>query len=170
MDIGKAPWKPSHDLGWLQRFFRKSYYKKPYDRFMWWRSYTPKNRPLGNKYPLRKRIENGDFDISPYRFESMLVEHRMNEKWVECRGYEDTYREATQVDKARRTRLLEDYEKDERNRLSDLKRAFSVSLKMTKEQYDKEVIRPSKNLLSFYDKMESKYGTRGIIPKAIPKF
>ena len=37
-------------------------------------------------------------------------------------------------------------------------------------QYDKEVIRPSKNLLSFYDKMESKYGTRGIIPKAIPKF
>ena len=170
MDISTLPWNPSHEIGWLERFFRKSYYKKPYDRFMWWRSYTPKNKPLGNKYPLRKRIENGDFDVSPYRFEAMLVEHRMNEKWIECRGYEDTFREAIQVDKARRTRLLEDFEKDEANRLLDLKRAFSLSLKMTKEQYDKEVVRPSKNLLSFYDKMESKYGTRGIIPKSIPKF
>ena len=156
MDVSMLPWKPTHELGWLERFFRKGYYKKPYDRFMWWRSFTPRNKPLTIRHPLRSRIANGDLDISPYRFEAMIVEHRMNQKWIECRGYEDTYRDKVQVDKARRKRLLEDFEKDEANRLSDVKRAFTLTLKMTKEQYDKEVVRPSKNLLSFYDKMESK--------------
>lgn len=168
--IQSLPYSPSLTVKELNRFFKKDYYKKPYDRFMWWRSFTPRNKPLTIRHPLRSRIANGDLDISPYRFEAMIVEHRMNQKWIECRGYEDTYRDKVQVDKARRKRLLEDFEKDEANRLSDVKRAFTLTLKMTKEQYDKEVVRPSKNLLSFYDKMESKYGTRGIIPKQIPKF
>tara|TARA_B100001564_G_C20669339_1_gene685325 strand:- start:6437 stop:6934 length:498 start_codon:yes stop_codon:yes gene_type:complete len=165
MDVNTLPWQPTLDIGWLERFFRKNYYKKPYDRFMWWRSYTPKFKPLSNKSPFRDRIANGDFDIAPYRFEAMLVEHRMNQKWIDCKGYEDTYREATQVDKARRTRLLEDYDKEETKRLQELRKGFILNLKITGEQYDKEVLRPSKNLLSFYDKMEKKYGTRGILPK-----
>lgn len=158
--VTRLPYTPIHSKAWLERFFKKDYYKKPYDRFMWWRSYTPKNKPLTNRHPLKDRIMNGDFDIAPFKFESELVEHRMNEKWIEHKGYEDTYREATQVDKARRKRLLEDYEKEEIRRLQDLKKAFVVTLKMTNEQYDKEVTNTrAKDLLDFYFRMEEKYGT-----------
>jgi len=158
--VTRLPYTPIHSKAWLDRFFKKDYYKKPYDRFMWWRSFTPKNKPLTNRHPLKDRIMNGDFDIAPYKFESELVEHRMNEKWIEHKGYEDTYREAIQVDKARRKRLLEDYEKEEIRRLQDLKKAFVVTLKMTNEQYDKEVTNTrAKDLLDFYFRMEERYGT-----------
>ena len=150
--VTRLPYTPIHSKAWLDRFFKKDYYKKPYDRFMWWRSFTPKNKPLTNRHPLKDRIMNGDFDIAPYKFESELVEHRMNEKWIEHKGYEDTYREAIQVDKARRKRLLEDYEKEEIRRLQDLKKAFVVTLKMTNEQYDKEVTNTrAKDLLETFN-------------------
>ena len=154
------PYKPSHELKWLEKFFKKDYYKKPYDRFMWWRSYTPKQKPLTNRHDLRERILNGDFDVAPYAFEAQIVEHRMNKIFEECKGYEDVYREKTQVDKARRKRLLEDYEKEEARRLDELKKAFVLKFKMTKGQYEKEVVNTrARNLISFYDKMEAKYGT-----------
>ena len=168
--MNELPYKPSHSKMWLTKFFKKDYYKKPYDRFMWWRSYTPKNKPLTNRHPFRDRILNGDFDVAPYKFESELVEHRMNEKFIECRGYEDTFREATQVDKARRKRLLEDYEKEETRRLADLRKGFVQELRMTKEEYDECVIQSSsKDLISFYYKMEAKFGTRAIRPSNAPK-
>jgi len=41
---------------------------------------------------------------------------------------------------------------------------------MTKDQYDKEVTNTrSKDLLTFYFKMETKYGTRTIRPDNVPK-
>jgi hypothetical protein len=127
---------------------------------MWWRSYTPKQKPLTNRHPLKDRIINGDFDIAPHKFEAELAEHRMNQKWIENKGYEDTYREAIQVEAARRKRLLQDYDKEEQRRLEELKRAFLITFKMTKEQYDEEVINTrAKDLLDFYFKMEDKYGT-----------
>ena len=78
---------------------------------MWWRSYTLKNPPLSSKHPLRDRILNGDFDLGPFVFEIELVEHRINEKCKDHK-YEDTAREAIQLDKARRKRLQEDRDKD----------------------------------------------------------
>jgi hypothetical protein len=154
------PFTPLLDETFLLKFFKKGYYKMPYNRFMWWKGYTPKNKPLSARHTLRERITNGDFDIAPQHFEAMLVEHRMNKKWVELRGEEDQWREHTSVDKARRKRLLEDYEKEERIRLDDLKKAFVLTFKMTKEQYDKEVVNTrSVSLIKFFEAMEKKYGT-----------
>tara|TARA_B110000879_G_scaffold99235_1_gene134820 strand:+ start:4113 stop:4649 length:537 start_codon:yes stop_codon:yes gene_type:complete len=165
-----VPYDPQHTEQWLMKFFKKDYYKKPYDRFMWWRSYTPINKALTNRHPFKDRIMNGDFNIAPYKFEAELVEHRMNKKFIEVRGYEDTYREAVQVDKARRKRLLEDYEKEEAKRLEEVRRGFVLEFRMTKDQYDKEVTNTrSKDLLTFYFKMETKYGTRAIRPDNVPK-
>lgn len=129
---------------------------------MWWRSYTLRNQPLSNRHPLRDRILNGDFDLGPYVFEIELVEHRINEKCLDHK-HEDTFREAIQLDKARRKRLQEDRDKDEVKKLEDLRKAFVHEFRMTKEQYDKEVVRPNKDLISFYFKMEDKYGRRGVL-------
>ena len=76
------PYKPVNDKKWLEKYLGANYYKKKYDRFMWWRSYTPRKAPLGNKHSLRDRILNGDFDIGPYIFEIQLAQHKMNEKFI----------------------------------------------------------------------------------------
>lgn len=133
---------------------------------MWWRSYTLRNKPLTNRHPLRDRILNGDFDLGPYVFEIELVEHRINEK-SQTHKHEDTFREDIQLDKARRKRLQEDREKDEATKLEELRKAFVFEFRMTKEQYDKEVVKPNKDLISFYYKMEDKYGKRGVL--SLPK-
>ena len=162
------PYNPTHSKAWLERYLKKNYYTKKYDRYMWWRSYTLRNQPLSNRHPLRNRILNGDFDLGSYVFEIELVEHRMNEKSLSHK-HEDTFQEETQVDKARRKRLQEDRDKDEVNKLHELKKSFLYEFKMTKEQYDKEVVKPNKDLISFYFKMEDKYGKRAILSSYKPK-
>jgi len=163
-----APYKPIHSKEWLEKYLSTNYYKKKYDRYMWWRSYTLRNQPLSNRHPLRDRILNGDFDLGSYVFEIELVEHRMNDKALKHK-HEDTFVEDTQLDKARRKRLQEDRDKDEVNKLQELKKSFLYEFRMTKEQYDREVIKPNKDLISFYFKMEDKYGKRAILSSYKPK-
>ena len=164
------PYKPVNDKKWLEKYLGSNYYKKKYDRFMWWRSYTPRKAPLGNKHSLRDRILNGDFDIGPYIFEIQLAQHKMNEKFIECKGYEDTYREAIQIDKARIKRLQEDRDKDELNKLEDLKKSFLKELKMTSKQYDREITNyRGKDLITFYYRMEDKFQKYTRRLKPVPK-
>tara|TARA_B100000212_G_C27373029_1_gene533444 strand:+ start:507 stop:1031 length:525 start_codon:yes stop_codon:yes gene_type:complete len=164
------PYKPVNDKKWLEKYLGANYYKKKYDRFMWWRSYTPRKAPLGNKHSLRDRILNGDFDIGPYIFEIQLAQHKMNEKFIECKGYEDTYREAIQIDKARVKRLKEDRDKDEFNKLEDLKKSFLKELKMTSKQYDREITNfRGKDLITFYYRMEDKFQKYTRRLKPVPK-
>ena len=158
--IINLPYSPSHSLEWLEKFFEKDYYKKPYDRFMWWRSYTPKRRPLHPRQPLIDRIINGDFDVAPYRYEAEIVEHRLNEKWVELRDDPGRYLQEESVNMARRKRLMEDYEKEEGKRLDELKRLFVQTFKMSRQDYDVEVEQSqTESLVDFYYEMKDKYGT-----------
>lgn len=159
-----------HSESWLKNYLGKNYFKKKYDRFMWWRSYSLRKKPLDTLQPLRKRIENGDFDLGPYIFEIELVKHRINEKFLKHK-HEDTFREDTQVDKARIKRLEEDRDKDEKVKLAALEKAFVLEFNMTIEQYNREICKPNKSILSFYDKMEKRFGTRGWtrMKSAIPK-
>lgn len=154
------PYSPSFTREFLEKSLKKRFFKKPYDRFMWWRSFTPKNKPLTNRHPFLDRIKNGDFDAPPYLYEVQLAEHRMNEKYIECKGDYTVWNHSTSVDKARIKRLHADYEKEETRKLEEIKRGFLVTFKMTADQYDKEVINTgAKDLEAFYYRMEKKYGT-----------
>lgn len=155
-EYSRLPYNPVHSKAWLERYLKKNFYTKKYDRFMWWRRYTLRNAPLPVQSPLRDRIMNGDFDMGPFQFEIELTQHTINDKYQKHK-HEDTFRDDIQIDKARLKRLQEDRDKDEKKKLEDLKKAFLLRFRMTKEQYDKEVIKPHKDLLSFYFKMEDKY-------------
>ena len=80
----QLPFKPKWSKNWIEKRLSENYFKKPYDRFMWWRSYTPKNKPLTNRHSLRDRIANGDFEQGPYLMEIELVLHTMNDKHIEA--------------------------------------------------------------------------------------
>jgi len=159
------PMQPKWTRSFLERTLSKRYFKKPYDRFMWWRSYTPKNKPLDKRKPLIDRICNGDFEAGPYLMEIELVKHTMNDKFTNCITAggeldESKYHQESSIDRARMKRLLEDHEKEEFRKLDDIKREFLVKFKITSEQYDKEVVNTSaKDLPDFYFRMDKKYGT-----------
>ena len=156
------PFSPPFKKDWILRTLKKNYFKKPYDRFMWWRSFTPKSKPLSKSKPLRDRIANGDLDHAPYLFESYLAEYTMNEKYLEniTRSGEVDYskwRQETSVDGARKKRLLEDYDKEETRRLDELRLGFMKEFGIDSGTYIKEAENSTKKLLDFYDYMSRKY-------------
>ena len=153
------PYSPTHSLQWLEEYFSKNYFKKPYDRFMWWRSYVPKNKPLHNRALLKDKILNGDYDFGSFKFEAEYVEHRLNEKYVKLFNDQGRFVEEASLDRARRKRLLEDFEKDELKKLQELKKEFLVVFKITSEQYDEEILKTDLELIDFYFFIEEKYGT-----------
>lgn len=166
----QLPYTPKFSRTKIERNLSKNYFKKPYDRFMWWRAYTPKNKPLGSKAPLIDRLINGDYEMGPFLMEVELVYHTMNDKFISAvttQGEVDhgKYHSETSIDRARRKRLIEDHEKDENRKLSELKKEFVKVFKMDTAQYDEEVIKTNGDLVQFYYEMESKYGKYIKIPR-----
>ena len=161
------PFKTKWSKQWIETKLKKRFFKKPYDRFMWWRSYTPKNKPLGIKAPLIDRIINGDFEAGPFLLEVELVYHTMNEKYKSVIGQNGEpdmgkFHAETSIDRARKKRLLEDHDKDEFKKLDDLRKLFKKEFRLTDEEYEKELTRGSDTLVDFYYKLEDKYGKRNI--------
>ena len=151
------PYSPTHKLTWLERFFKKNYYKKPYDRFMWWRSFTAKTKPLPANAPLLDRIENGDFDYAPFEFEAQIVEHQLNEKFQLSIRDQLKWVEETSLARARRKRLLADFEKEESKRLEALKKGLCKKFDITGKEYDNEISNSKGTILDFYFYLENKY-------------
>lgn len=133
------------------------YQKINYNQFRWWRMYQPKNKPLTNRHPLRDRILNGDFDFSCYKAQIYLVEHQLNELLQECDGDYQKYLEKGAVQLARRKRLIEDFEKDEAERLSSLKTAFTQHFRCNKKQVEEEMMSCRGSLIDLYYIIEDKY-------------
>ena len=134
-----CPFKPLHTEEWLEKFFKKNFYKMPYNRFMWWKSYTPRTKPLPNSASFEEKIKNGDFDISPYGFEAELVEHRLRKKWFKHYPETTEFLEDARMDIARRKRLLEDHEKDENKKLDTFFKAAQRTFKVTRKEIDEAI-------------------------------
>ena len=169
MDI-QLPYTTKFSRAKIERDLSKIYFKKPYDRFMWWRAYTPKNKALGSKAPLIDRLINGDYEMGPFLMEVELVYHTMNDKFkaaITSAGEVDygKFHSETSIDRARKKRLIEDHEKDEARKLSDLKKEFTNVFKMDSDQYEVEVNKTRGTLVEFYYEMESKYGKYIKIPR-----
>ena len=60
--------------------------------------------------------------------------------------------------------------KDEFNKLQELKKYFLFEFKMTKAQYDREIVRyTGPDLINFYYRMEDKYKKYARVTKSSPK-
>ncbi len=136
----QCPYQPRMSEEWLSKFFKKNYYTKPYDRFMWWRSYTTKNKPLSSRASLSQRAENGDFDMSPFKFEIELVEHKLRKRYLELHPDQGRFLEDQAVNLARRKRLKADYVKDEQAKLDSLFSAITGRYGITRKQAEEEVL------------------------------
>lgn len=130
-----------------------------YNRFMWWRRFEPYRKPLPNKTSLLDKIKNGDLEFSHFYWQALYTEIEMNEKRNECID-DQHWIEQTRVDKQRRRRLYADFEKDEAEKLSTIRKQFPKEFRMTKEDYDDEILEFGGTLLQLYHHCEVKYGKK----------
>ena len=133
------------------------YQKINYNQFRWWRMYQPKNKHLDKRQPLRDRILNGDFEFSCYRAQQYLVEYQLNDLLKECNGDYQKFLEKGAVNLARRKRLIEDFEKDEKERLDSLITEFTKYFRCNKEQVLEEIMNCRGSLIDLYYIIEDKY-------------
>ena len=140
----------------LQKEFSKLQ-KLNYNQFRWWRMYDTKNKPLDKRQPFRDRILNGDYDFSHYWYQAAWVEHDLNDLQVECKDDDGLFVEKGAVLRARRKRLLEDFERDEKEKLEELYREFPKYFRVSKDQVKEEMAKFSGSLIDFYYHMDEKY-------------
>ena len=134
-----------------------TYQKINYNQFRWWRMYQPKNKPLDTKQPLRDRILNGDFDFSCYKAQIYWCEYQLNDVFEECDRDYGKFLEKSAVQLARRKRLMEDFEKDEAERLRSLATEFTKYFRCDREQVEEEMLKCSGSLIDLYYIIEEKY-------------
>tara|TARA_R110000803_G_scaffold2472_3_gene8408 strand:+ start:424 stop:942 length:519 start_codon:yes stop_codon:yes gene_type:complete len=131
--------------------------KLKYNQFRWWRMYDNPNKSLDTRSPLRDRILNGDFDFSHYWYQASWVEHDINDLQIECKDDSGLFVEKGAVLRARRKRLLEDFERDEKEKLEGLYNDFPKYFRIFKSQVKEEIANFSGSLIDFYYHMDDKY-------------
>ena len=130
-----------------------------YNKFQWWRRFASPNRPLEDKAPLIDKIKNGDLEFSNYFWQALYTELELNAKKEEIKD-SMKWIETTQVDRARRKRLWEDFEKDEAKKLEYIKKQFVKIFKMTPEDYEEQLLKIDGTLEDLYYRCESLFGLK----------
>jgi len=130
--------------------------KLNYNQFFWWRRWTRMGKTLHKYSPLIDKIENGDYNDSPYRWQIYYCDWEIEQKRFEFTDVNEWAHETT-IDRNRRRRLREDHEKYEKENLQQLQRDFLNTFKMTKEDYENDLFEFDGTLKAFYIQCISKY-------------
>jgi hypothetical protein len=131
--------------------------KLNYNRFFWWRRWNRKTQPLHKYCPLIDKIKNGDYDESPYLFQIYYCDWEIEQKHTQFPDIRE-WAEATTMDRNRRRRLREDHEKYEKENLTQLRKDFLNTFRMTREDYENDVVEVGGTLEEFYHHCEMRYG------------
>lgn len=109
--------------------------KKTYNQFQWWRRYQ--YRPtLPDKAPLEQKILSGDYEHSDYYYQALHENYLLEDKVKDKLYYEDKLEDVS-LFRTRYKRLMDDYEKDERELLQDLRKDMRKVTGITYEELDK---------------------------------
>jgi len=121
-----------------------------YNKFMWWRTHTDKVTPLGKRALLKERILNGDFEPSSYFWQAQLALYTAKDK-LDLSKHDTRYQiEICAVDFQRYKKLMEDFEKEEANRMTALYDAFTSEYRITKEELEERFLTFNGTVLQFY--------------------
>jgi hypothetical protein len=132
--------------------------KLNYNQFFWWRRWARKGKPLHKYSPLIDKIQNGDYDDSPYRWQIYYCDWEIEQKSKQFTDRREWATETT-IDRNRRRRLRDDHEKYELENLEQLKKDFVQTFRMTRDDYDRDVIEVGGTLEEFYNHCGTRYGT-----------
>lgn len=134
-----------------------------YSQFRWWRNYqVPKTLPKSAF--IEKRINNGDFDPSPYFW---MAQSALWEK------YDNDNSNLEPMDRAKRgglllskyERLMNDFETDDKEKLDNFIDAIYDTFEIDKEDAEKEIKEFGKTIKDYYIYAKGKYKVRRVAPK-----
>ncbi len=108
--------------------------KKNYNQFQWWRRYQTR-KTLHDKVPLEQRILNGDFEHSDYYYQALHENYLLEDK-VKGKVYYEDMLDDVSLFRTRYKRLMDDYEKDEKELIKDLRKNIRTITKITYEELD----------------------------------
>jgi hypothetical protein len=131
--------------------------KLNYNRFFWWRNFAVKQKPLHKYSPLIDKIKNGDFNPSPYMW---MAQYAILEAYPKINPEKDDpvkQSELLVMDIARYRRLMADFEKDEKERISNLYREFKINFRLDEETVQNEMIDFDGTLEEFHHYIRKKY-------------
>jgi BMFP domain-containing protein YqiC len=108
--------------------------KKNYNQFQWWRRYQTRNT-LHDKVPLEQKILNGDFEHSDYYYQALHENYLLEDK-IKGKVYYEDMLDDVSLFRTRYKRLMDDYEKDEKELIKDLRKNIRTITKITYEELD----------------------------------
>ena len=126
-----------------------------YNQFMWWRQFTDNVKPLGKRAELKDRIANREFEPSTYFWQAQYALYQALDKINLQTDDHQKQMENLAVDLARYKRLMEDYEKEETQRMEALYDAFTAAFKITREELEEQFLKWPGDIASFYDYAEN---------------
>ena len=131
-----------------------------YNQFRWWRRFDTPNKPLHKYSDLLQKIQNGDYDFSHFYWQAKYVEMEINE--LHHKTYPDAvlFNEKNAMNGARRKRLWDDFEKDEKEKMLQIEKDFQLTFKISRAQIKKEVEEFGGTLEDLYHYCENQYGKR----------
>ena len=161
-------YSPSISKSELEERF-KSLIKLKYNQFRWWRMYDTPRKPMDKRARFIDRIRNGDFDFSHYYLQAMYVEHEINEihqRYVDDPGEFNAH---ASLPRQRRKRLYDDYERDEREKLTALKEACWSNFKISKSELEDLMESFDGDVLELYFHLDENYKIINQLPPMLRK-
>ena len=131
-----------------------------YNQFRWWRRFDTPNKPLHKYSDLLRKIQNGDYDFSHFYWQAKYAEMEIDELYDKCYPDYVLFNEKNAMNGARRKRLWDDFEKDEKEKMSQIEKDFQLTFRMSRDQIRKEMEEFGGTLENFYHYCDKEFGTR----------
>ena len=126
-----------------------------YNMYYWWRRFKPREI-LHNRMPLFDKIKNGDYDMSNYFYQAKWELELMGEK-LSTSKHSDERHEIIGLCMERHRRLMNDYEKDENQIMTTLKKDFRVVFGLSEERLDIYMEECDGDLMHLYNTIKQDY-------------
>jgi hypothetical protein len=120
----------------------------------------PPNKPLHKYSDLLDKIQNGDYEFSHYYWQARYAEIEINDLHHETYPDAVLFNEKNAMNGARRKRLWDDFEKDEKERINGIEKDFYMKFKMSRKQVKEEMGEFGGTLENFYHYCDKEFGTR----------
>jgi hypothetical protein len=131
-----------------------------YNQFYWWRKFKDKS-PLSSKEAVHARIDNGDFDFSSYYWQAQYALLEMEEKTGHISDSGNKH-EAQTIYRERWRRLMNDFEKEEPQRLAEYKKAITNLFEIEDNDLEKKMEEFEGTLKELYTLIKTNYNFRTV--------
>ena len=131
-----------------------------YNQFFWWRKFKDKS-PLSSKEAVHARIYNGDFDFSSYYWQAQYTLLEMEEKTGHISDPGNKH-EAQTIYRERWRRLMNDFEKEEPQRLAEYKKAITNLFEIEDNDLEKKMEDFDGTLKELYTLIKTNYNFRTV--------